>query len=191
MAINIILLGAVIVLIAAGAALVLLHVGQQPASASSTTPTTPITPTTVQSYQSGPYITQSQAQTLMGAGVTQFVKVYNTSAEIATLQYRANITKVWLVIYNSPVNQSIMEFVIQFPSVQAAQTFYLNATDPFPSNVTIRGIQNGMDYAFMKNGLVSGETMEGWKGNYVTWTDALKISINASTLSSATASNLP
>lgn len=212
MTINIILLGAVIVLIVVGAALVLFHVGQQPtpSSTATTIPTTqPIT--TAQPSQLSPYITQSQARTLTGTNVNQTIKVYNTSAEIATLLTAlrfnyTNITKIWLVAYNSNstnlfVNntnryQNIIEYVFLFSSARAAQTFYSSPASS-QQNVMIRGTQNGMNYTFIMNNSMLGSAgaLEGWKGNYVVWTIwvgvATKIPINASTLSSAMVSDLP
>ncbi len=199
MASNIVMryLGIMIVLIAAVAALALLHNGQQRAITPSltTTPTTQSSTTTVQAYSASPYMAQSQAQTLIGTITSQTTKVYNTSAEIASLgpQFMGNATatEVWIVSYIDANNRSIMEFVILSPDAQA---LYAKMTGSAPS-YAVFGTQNGMDYAFIRNTTnnnTAGEVLMGRKGDYVTATFISRTTnITAATLSGLVVSNLP
>ena len=195
---NIVLIGIIVVLIAAVAALVLLYNGQQPAITPSLTTTLSVTatqsPTTTgQAYSASPYITQSQAQTLIGAIASQTTKVYNTSAELADLggQLAGNATEVWVVSYNNTNNQSIMEFVILSPDAQA---MYAKMDGSAPSYATF-GAQNGMDYTFIRNTTnnnAAAEGLVGWKGDYVTMTLISRTTnITAASLSGLVASDLP
>ncbi len=198
MASNIVLIGIIVVLIAAVAALVLFYNGQQNAitlpltTTPSVTATRPST-TTVQAYSASPYITQIQAQTLIGAITSQTTKVYNTSAEIAGLggQLADNATEVWVVLYANANNQSISQYVILSPDAQA---LYAKVAGSAPSYATF-GTQNGMDYEFIRNTTnnnTAGEGLVGWKGDYVTMAFTSRITdIAAASLSGLVASNLP
>jgi hypothetical protein len=203
MASNIILIGIMVILIAAVAALVLLHNGQQPAITPSLTTTPSVmtirpSTTTVQTYSASPYMTQSQAQTLIGAITSQTTKVYNTSAEIAGLggqffggQFTGNVTAVWIASYNNTNNQSITDLVVLSPDAQA---LYAKMTGSAPSYATF-GAQNGMNYMFIRNTTnnnAAGEGLIGWKGDYVTMAFTSRITnITAASLSELVASDLP
>ena len=197
MASNIVLIGIVVVLIAA---VVLLYNGQQHAITPSLTTTPSVTTTqpsttTVQAYSVSPYITQSQAQTLIGTITSQTTKVYNTSAEIAGLsgQLAGNATEVWVASYTNANNQSIEDYVVLSPNAQA---LYVKMTgSASTSSNTTFGTQNGMDYAFIgntSNNNAAGEGLMGWKGDYVTMAFTSRITgITAASLSEIVASDLP
>ena len=198
MASNIVLIGIMVVLIAAVAAVVLLYNGQQHAITPSLTTTPSVTATqpsitTAQAHPASPYMTQSQAQTLIGTITSQTTKVYNTSAGIASLggQLAGNATEVWIVLYANANNQSISQYVILSPDAQA---LYAKMTGSAPNYATF-GTQNGMDYLFIRNTTnnnAAGEGLMGWKGDYVTMAFTSRITnITAASLSGLVASDLP
>ena len=149
--------------------------------------------TTAQAYSASPYITQSQAQTLIGTITSQTTKVYNTPAEIASLsgQLAGNATEVWVASYTNANNQSVMDYVVLSPDAQA---LYAKMTGSAPSYATF-GTQNGMNYEFIKNTTnnnTAGEGLMGWKGDYVTMAFTSRITnISAASLSGLVASDLP
>ncbi len=204
---RVILIGILAVLIVVVAVMLLFHNSPPPASIPSSTTSSPKTiaqpTTTILTSSVSPYITWSQAQSLIGGSITsQTTKVYNTPAEIASLDipYNANnITEIWITSYTNATNHSITEFAVlsktqvPYSKITSNIASIISRMASNSSNKFTSGTQNGMSYevGVTHTNNATDAVLMGWKGNYSVSVYMNNETLNTSLLAGVVAGDLP